>query len=311
MPESRTQGVLGRTPPECSIKDGTNIRGLSPEPGSVGRAPQLKAAQDILKRILQWRAMADFSGFYPNAVKALDHFLAATGTFVLIPDSKVSSVRADTEAAHLKKARDAFRNSAIMEAAAVWQAAHGIPSRGGRLKPPRIEFSMTYQTGASSGGLTDDNLTYYGSTILSEVQFSAEQKTIPSDYDDENFQIELKVLTWKSWVVDNYDWEGDKKFGLFPLLGLPTQKEMNLLHQTGVARSYQRSSYSWSVKTHGLSPWTETRYSMKTFKEAAQHRQNTHQRREKQRERERKDGALPTPRPAEEMEHCFTPPAKR
>lgn len=309
MADSRIPGPTGKTV-RYAVEDGTSARRDTSSPGPVGRRKNSATTKDVLRRIKDWRGLANFTGLFPDAVKALDHYLGGKGTFVEIPASKVKSVRADAEAIHLQKSRDAFKGVAIMEAGAAWLAANGFPTNGGKLVPPRINFLLTYQTGTVSRGVTNDNLTYFGSSIMSEVRFQAEQLTVPTDPNEESFDIKISVVQWKSWVVDNYDWEGDKKFGFFPSLGLPTQKEMNSLQTAGLAKSYQRSSRSWIVKDHGMSSWTETPYAMKTLQEVAKSRQASNLRKVKDRNRERKMGALPTPRSAEEMVQGRSAPAK-
>jgi len=303
MANWRQRGPTGKKEALVSTKDGYLTRRTIPAPGSIGVKQKLRkaAANGVLQRIKKWRNFANWTGLYPNAIKAMDHYLSGTGTFVEIPSAKVDSVRIEAESAHLQKAKAAFKRAAVLEAGAAWLAAKGFLSNGGELKPKLIKFTLSWQSGKSSGGVTDDNLTYYGSSIMSEVLFQAKQVGMPSNLSDEEFSVHLQVIEWKSWVVDNYDWEGDKEFGFFPKLGLPTQKEMNSLQKHGLARSYQRSSRSWKVESHGFAAWTSPIASFNTFREVAVSRSQAKQEKENDRRKDQKKGALPTPRPAEEV----------
>jgi hypothetical protein len=300
MTDSRFRGPVGKAAKHPKA-EGISARREASGRGPVRQGKNSATPENILRRIRKWRDAADVTPFFPDAVKALDHYLAGTGKFVVIPPGKAKSVRAQSEASHLRKSKEIFSRVAIMEAAAAWLAASGLPARGGQLVPTQIEFTLTYQSGEASRGVSNDNLTYFNSCIMSEVRFQAKQLTIPTDLAEEQFDIRISVAEWKSWVVDNYDWEGDKKFGLFAALGLPTQKEMNSLHMAGLAKSYQRSSRSWVVSDHGMAPWTETPYSMNTLREGGMSRLQAKREREEKLSKERRMGALPSPRPAEEM----------
>jgi hypothetical protein len=109
------------------------------------------------------------------------------------------------------------------------------------------------------------------------------------------------VSEWKAWVVDNYDWEGDKQFGGAAVRWLlPTQKEMNRLTEVGQGKSYQRSSKSWQMDTT-VPPWTECFKDDAEVLQYAAVRRLKNQWRKETDEHELADGALPAPRPAEEM----------
>jgi len=251
------------------------------------------------QRILEWRGYAARTGLYDGAVKALDHYLDGSGTFVEIPAGKVEKVRKQSEAAHIEKMRGKLK-FAPMEAAAVWLGRNGYPTTGGKLTPPEIEIILEYQSGISSAGTTDDNLEYYGSAIQSRVRIRVRQKTVPADPTSGPVEFDLSVVEWKSWVVDNYDWEGDKSFGIFVWLGLPTQQEMRSLETWGLAKAYQRSSRSWAA-AHGVVPWTDFVGSLATMKSVAPERIKSKAQTEAGRRVEYAGGALPTPEPAEDI----------
>jgi hypothetical protein len=256
-----------------------------------------------VKRIRWWRDLAAFSGLFPTAVAALDHYLDNTGTFVEIPAGKVESVRATSEKMHLHKLCDRLigRKVALFQAAAEWHENGAFTSGDCQLRPDPIDATVVFASGTEEFGLTDDNLTYYGSTIHSEVVVAVRQASIPRDRSTDSFDLELAIRSWRSWVVDNYDWEGPgKELGIFPKLGLPTQKEMNSLQKAGIAKAYQRSSRSWQPE-HGVAPWKERAGSFEALQDAGFHRLEKNKADAETRDRDMREGMLPTPRPAEEL----------
>lgn len=113
---------------------------------------------------------------------------------------------------------------------------------------------------------------------------------------------ECSVTRWKSWVEDNYDWEGDKEFGpeYFHFIR-PTQREMNELAKYGCAKSYQRSSKSWTNPVDDIQPWKECFQDGAELDRNAEYRRDLIEDRERARREEAADGALPSPGPAEDQ----------
>ena len=178
----------------------------------------------------------------------------------------------------------------------------GLVNASGKTKaetdwPPKVEFTMDYLSGTARAGISDDNLAYYGSMINSEMTLRCVRKKGTRSYD-------CSIIHWRSWVVDNYDWEGDKKFGgNNPIIRwiLPTQKQMNRLTKINCAKSYQRSSRSWQMPQN-TPAWNiefvndeEVAYKAKTRREKITNRSA-------QQKKETEDGALPVPGPAEELQ---------
>ena len=109
-------------------------------------------------------------------------------------------------------------------------AAVALVDPQGRAKPvaawPRkVSFRMEYESGIEQGGVSDDNLAYYGSVIHSQITVEANLIANTRCY-------ELNFASWRAWVADNYDWEGDKQFGGALVSGiLPSQSEMPCAHR--------------------------------------------------------------------------------
>lgn len=268
---------------------------------STDTASAALVADDILRRIKKWRNVASWTGQFPNAVAAIDHYLDKTGTFVEIPESKVKRVRQESEVKHMAQAVEKMRLVALPEAAAQWIQKNGYPTKGGQLHPSEVEIVLHWQSGSAAGGVTDDNLTYFGTMIRSEIHILVRQTSEPKGLDDGPVHFELSVMKWKSWAVDNYDWEGDKKFGIFTSFGLPTQKEMNHLQQVGLAKPYQRSSRSWVNTRHGMDSWQTFAASLATMKAVGGERLLFNKNQDKQRKDEKAAGALPSPPAAEDV----------
>lgn len=304
MAHTRTPAWSLGDPRMTQIADGTLVRACSPRPGCVSaeRPASKLGPHDVVKRIRWWRDLASLSGWYPTAVAALDHYLENTGTFVEIPAGKVEAVRASSEKKHLHELCDRLvrKKVALFQAAAEWHEKGVFTSGDHRLRPEQIDATVVFASGTEEPGLTDDNLTYYGSMIHSEVVVTVRQASIPRDRSTDSFDLELAIRSWRSWVVDNYDWEGDKQFGIFAKLGLPSQKEMNSLQKAGIAKAYQRSSRSWQPE-HGIAPWKERAGSFEALQDAGFHRLEKNKADAETRARDLREGMLPTPRPAEEL----------
>ena len=246
------------------VDDGTMCLVRTPSPAPTGvdspvpvdvtpaAVPLTPEDQEILEKVARMRSWADKLGF-TQAVKALDHYLSGTGTFVEIPAEKVKTVRKESEASHKEKLLKAIQGHF---GAPTMLALQGLVDDRGKVKaqkdwPDKVEFTMDYTSGTAKAGVSDDNLAYYGSMIKSEVSLRCTRKKGKMEYD-------CQITQWRSWIVDNYDWEGDKKFGGDnPVIRwlLPTQKQMNRLAEIGRAKPYQRSSRSWKMP-FDANPWT-------------------------------------------------------
>ena len=252
--------------------------------------------KELIAKVARMRSWASSLGF-TNAVAALDHYLGKSGEFVEIPESKVTSVRKEAETDHQRKLIAAIQHNL---GARTMLALTGLVDATGKAKrvetwPRTVEFEMDYGSGVARGGVSDDNLTYYGSVIQSRVVIRGQRIEKTRCYT-------LQIKSWKSWVADNYDWEGDKQFGgrYFTWL-LPSQKQMHHLSEIGRAKPYQRSSKSW-MSTSTSSTWNECFDTDHDAEADAKIRKLKQQHRSANQERERKSGALDMPGPAEEMQ---------
>jgi hypothetical protein len=269
------------------------------ESDELEQPPEAATSEDeeTLRKVKRMRKLADALGF-TQAVQALDHYTNGTGGFVEIPAAKMKAVRDESQADHRKKLLKAVQSKF---GARTMLALEGLVDAKGKAKaetdwPKKVTFQMDYKSGVERTGVSDDNLAYYGSQIKSEVTIEATRTANTRSYT-------LNIIRWRSWVVDNYDWEGDKKFGgdnWFYRWLLPTQKQMNRLTKIGKAKSYQRSSRSWQVMDRGGS-WTESFQDAKDVADDARIRKLKISDRAKANEEELKEGALPDPPPAEEM----------
>lgn len=214
-----------------------------------------------------------------GAAKAVKHYLSGTGAFVEIPQAKVSSMRTEWEETHLKRAYAAFQHG-IRQEGLVYSRFHGgarnvlaltwLTTKSGQALPisewpESCQVSMSYADGPQvswdvlgfaipkphavakwwlSSEYRDDWFEYFGSTIRSEVVIEC-SRVRP-------FSYSMAIVEWRSYVVDNYDWEGDKDVRL---PGFPTQQEMRRLAAVGCARAYERSSCSWLVPVRPFDAW--------------------------------------------------------
>ncbi|MCB9926117.1 MAG: hypothetical protein H6822_28470 [Planctomycetaceae bacterium] len=268
-------------------------------PGELSEPAEPITSEDeeTLRKVARMKKLAAGLGF-PKAVAALEHFLGRSGSFVEIPASKASSVRKESEASHQQKLLKAVQSKFGAKTVLAMNAL--VSPQGLALAetkwPTRVTFEMDYKSGVERAGVSDDNLTYYGSQIKSVVQIEAVRKASTRCF-------VLQVVSWKSWVVDNYDWEGDKKFGgdnaMLRWL-LPTQKQMNRLTRIGKAKSYQRSSHSWEAINVGQ-PWTVCYDDDDDIVADAKIRKMKIEKRQKLNAAELTEGALPDPSPAEEV----------
>ena len=199
--------VMCRVPPSSPVPTG-HERFAWDEPVHLAEpqricGPVNAEDEEILSKVRRMREWAKKLGFH-QAVAALDHFLGNTGTFVEIPSEKVKQVRAESEGSHKTKLLQAVRGHF---GAPTMLAFTGLVTSNGKAKPEqqwpeRVEFVMDYTSGTARPGISDDNLTYYGSMIKSEVTLRCIRKAKTRSYDCE-------IIRWRSWVVDNYDWEGE------------------------------------------------------------------------------------------------------
>jgi hypothetical protein len=301
------------------IRDGTLVRDTSPRRGVLGTdgrnsvAPYAPSTIDgIYKRVKNMRKAASLAGWMiPNALAALDHFLDCSGTFREIPPWKAGSIHSWFGQDHLAQAKAAFFGTTAKGLSAPVGKATAVAlveaAPGGAKFPSELHFTLTWLGIGGDRGLhgfkirgyeatrsIDDRLCFFGTAVSSRVRFTA-KLTGPTTY-------RVGPSQWLTYVVDNYDWEGDK--GLFPIdliPGWPSQKEMNLLHQSGKARSYQRSSRSWTAGDQGITPveidfsgmsWADVQAIAASRKKFLKEQQEASQKNEQ--------GALPIPPPAEE-----------
>ena len=263
---------------------------LSDPEGIVG--PKCESNSETMKKVRRMRSWAESLGF-TRAVQALDHYLEGSGEFVEIPTGKVESVRAQSEASHKQKFLEKIQGHF---GAPEMLALQALVDQGNNTKPldawpATAEFQMDYLSGTAKAGVSDDNLAYYGSMIKSVVTIRCKHKQGERAY-------ECRIIKWQAWVVDNYDWEGDKQFG--GSLGawiLPSQQDMNQLAKAGCAKPYPRSSRSWEIPH--ATPWTVEYMNDEEVKLKAKFRREAIRDRQETLAKEAKEGALPIPGPAE------------
>jgi hypothetical protein len=291
MAGGRAPGSYDQQARHHDVDDGTAPRATMPPPGTL--SPE---DEETIAKVRRMRALAGRLGF-PHAVGALDHFLDRTGAFVEIGPAKVQSVRHESEASHKEKLLKLVRSSLGARTVLALQA---LVDDHGKVKPvaqwpSKATVTMDYMSGVAHPGIDDDNLAYYGSMIKSVLLVECTR--------GEGRTYVFRIASWRSWVVDNYDWEGDKQFGgNNPFLRwlLPTQRQMNRLNTIGYARSYQRSSRSWQMPFE-VAPWQESFATDEVVAQDAEVRRHKNQQRQDQETKDRKDGALPVPGPAEDV----------
>jgi hypothetical protein len=148
----------------------------------------------------------------------------------------------------------------------------------------------------------DETVTYYGSTLRSE--FGVRCRRVNQNDEWPSYLCEVK--TWETYVVDNYDWEGDKELGFKSITDyvlpesyeFPSQSDMRKLGEAGCARPYQRSSKFWIPKDldgpNRIKAWVEKYESKDEIETAAIKRYFA------DKDDHRPRGALPIPPPADE-----------
>lgn len=260
-------------------RDGNLGRCRSGRPGPIGtKVPDERYdiystsndldLRDILFRTQKMRDRAARTRMVPNAVFAMDHYLGGTGAFIEIHEWKTESVRTWFEKKHTDQAKKNFGLGGVMDSAlslAILSSKKGASANASK----NLTFSLSW-TGLGGGGgvngklinlyegyrmfrtTLDDTLTYYGSTIKSQVRFRAKPSA------DNALRFTIEVDHWQSWVFDNYEFE-DKVFEIASidvgkLFGWPSQKELGMLELGGFAKRFPRSSRSWVVTDHGFSP---------------------------------------------------------
>jgi hypothetical protein len=164
-----------------------------------------------------------------------------------------------------------------------------------------------------SGGKV--SITYFNAEIVSEVALRAVRIGGTRRY-------RFEIASWRSWVVDNYDWnsepyvfgkngalidvrkaieydrQGRKRYGgvLGGALKIPSNAEMRSLERLISAAAYTRSSTAWAVNPSGIS-W-EYEFSTDSLTElVARSRATIESRHRLQRAEEALRGALPVPEP--------------
>ena len=298
--QQTTQFKGQQKPTNSTQKQGTQKQATQQYPLSPNAEKKLTTqTRETLEKILRLRSIAQKSGLR-NAVKALDHYLGGTGAFVEIPQSKVDSVRQEAEKQHIETI---IKLLVTQHRAATKLAATGLVESGGKAKPEKlwpkkITFQLEYESGVERSGVNDDNLTYYGSAIHSEM--TVEGNLVPGTR-----CYELQFAKWRAWVVDNYDWEGEKQFGGSLFSGIiPSQADMRRLETVGVAKAYQRSSKSWTIAQK--QKWKECFDTDEMVAGYAKVRRDIDNANQLNRKQNAADGALPTPPPAEEVQRQKT-----
>jgi hypothetical protein len=227
-----------------------------------------KDVEETLGKLSKLRLAAKGRGC-GAAVAALDHYLDLSGAFVEIPNDKAMRVRNRFENQHrertiekifkLRAAEGQFAMDALAASGTnfyendsslplILKGSDGFHAKPESKWPKSFSFKMHFANGPQDTEGFCDMLEYAGEVINSEL-------TIEARRIDTSRCFELQIVNWKSWVVDNYDWEGDKALGIggnswrggISLPFVPSQQEMNHLQKVGFAKPFQRSSRSWQV----------------------------------------------------------------
>lgn len=265
---------------------------------------------NVLKRVLKLIKVDERFGLDDDgAARALRHYLNGSGDFVEIPAEKAKAIRRTWEAQHLKTAYSRFILPQGCKAALALRAlTRDARAIAVNQWPDTVELEMSYADGPPEGGVLsglksllsaehrDDLTEYFGARIWSTVLIACGR--LPGH----SHAFSLSIKRWRSHVIDNYDWEGDKAF-----LNFPTQAEMRRLAEVGCARPYQRSSESWNVETSQFAPWIASFDPPEHLTTEQYVEGYANLRREKERqesrddERDKASGALSPPGPAETM----------
>lgn len=223
------------------------------EHAKTGRT--ISAEQDLFRRVDRVRTIMSTLRL-TNSRKALDHYLAGSGAPVEIPMEKLIQIREQWGPTHEKRVYERVGPKSLV---ATSELARRLADSG-RVHPTHWPAEMRlgpfyWRDGPSenfgrlvNNGL-DDLTEYFGSTISSELFVRAERVG--------PFHYKLSIETWRSWVSDNYDWEGRKQFGgiLGDIAGIPSQSEMRSLANLVGASPFARSSRSWRVNPTRYAPW--------------------------------------------------------
>lgn len=226
-----------------------------------------------------------------SALSALSHYLDGTGTFVEIPQQRTKLLRSEHEAEHKKKFLDKLRPSSNPGDGFAFKSALALEldTNPDKLKAQSVRLSMWLSTpnDAEKFYRPDDQLAYTGMQIKSDVVLEAVKV--------KDLVYQVRIVDWRSYAVDNYDWEGHKQAVSHNIL--PSQEEMRDLELQGLARSYQRSSRSWNVDTGSIQPWEVNFQDLRDVRKYAAARKTTVSNNDAL-----APGELPIPRAAEEME---------
>jgi hypothetical protein len=231
--------------------------------GAASRTCKLAQEKDpkIKELVERVNALIDFADWIAeDARAALQHYMNGSGSFVEIPAEYAREVERgsvldpgcwpDHRDNLVGRMQDDSGTKGRLALRVVEEVVPPGDPESIRVKPESEwpwEVTLTYDF--ASGRDVDsfweisDSLTYFGSALRSVVKVRCRRydPDLPRNY-------LCSVESWRTWVVDNYDWEGAKGgFGIGDLR-LPTQEEMNSLREVGCARAYQRSSRSWEVE---------------------------------------------------------------
>jgi hypothetical protein len=269
---------------------GINDRGELIDQTTANRLHSTKERIEKGRTVLLWLG-------YFEALYSLDHFLTGCGEFVQIPFEKVDRMKHEVLPGHKRKflqTLGAVTGGAQREATKS-RLALELSKRGENLTSRQsVKFSLTFASGAEKAEFSDDNIAYYGSSIMSVVDITC----IPVG----QRCFECSIKNWKAWVADNYDWEGDKQFGDgYWNWAFPSSPEMKEFAEYGCAKPYQRSSASWQEQVSDIQPWKVCFESLEEFQRLVDYRREKEATDQAHLSEERAAGALPLPGPAEEQ----------
>lgn len=249
---------------------------------------------DIYERVIMWRDIAFGLGLI-EAVSAMNHFLQGSGRFVELPGDYAAKVREQSWATHWPKAEQALKGGnpagggpgvkGSLAKALCTIIPAPVPATGGEPDkgyiyaarpeedwPYEVTVKLSYASGSGAGAIDrtlnpDESVAFAGSVIKSDFEVRCRKASKTGEAARYLCQIEA----WDAYVVDNYDWEGDKVLGfkaitdfLFhPMAHFPSQREMLKLEEAGCAKAYQRSSKFWIPKDFSeapqrIKPWFES-----------------------------------------------------
>jgi hypothetical protein len=286
---------IGQRP--APVMDGMTALVVGGPPGPVSGDQISEENKQTMEKVRKRRDWARGMG-YTKVADALDRYLSATGEFQEIPAEQVQMARDALEDAHKHRFLTQVKEE---KGARTMIAFLGLIKPDRKARPDsewqaKLKFKMTLLSTNEMPGVNEANLFYSGAQLKSEMLIECKRSNVPRTYI-------CTITKWRGWVVDSYDWPGDKIFGgdnVFFKWLFPSQPDMNRLMLEGLGRPYQRSSRSFDLP-FSVAEWQELFKNDEEVEQAAEARRLKIQWTKDEEEQKLRAGSQPVPGPAEEI----------